>query len=439
MFKNAVLPLNLYYYIMKKSFYHIFLFVLLLAFGFGQSARAAYIFIPMDESQANHLKAYGIAFWILQNGGEADWLLNYKGGSFATKQIANIESECVVRGVTYQIIADAQYTAILSQIADPEVNADVVKLEKAPKIAVYSPKTKQPWDDAVTMVLSYAEIPYDIIYDDEIMSMKLPMYDWLHLHHEDFTGQQGKFYAQYAGAEWYQAEKAENEAMAKKWGIKKVSQLKLEVAKRIKEFVSGGGFLFAMCSATDSYDIALEAEGTDICSEMFDGDAQDPNAQAKLDFSQGLAFENYHLHDNPFEYEYSDIDANVGRNVPKELDYFTLFDFSAKWDQVPTMLTQCHTRTIKGFMGQTTSFNDDFIKKNVLVMGENKSANEAKYIHGELGKGMWTFYGGHDPEDYQHLVGDPKTDLNLHPNSPGYRLILNNVLFPAAKKKKQKT
>ena len=401
--------------------------------------KASYVFIPMDESQANHLKAYGIAFWILKNGGEADWLLNYKGGSFATKQLGAIESECVIRGVTYQIIADAQYTAILSQIANPEVNADVVKLEKAPKIAVYSPKTKQPWDDAVTMVLTYAEIPYDIIYDDEIMSMKLPTYDWLHLHHEDFTGQQGKFYAQYANAEWYQAEKNENEAMAKKWGLNKVSKLKLEVAKRIKEFVSGGGFLFAMCSATDSYDICLEAEGTDICAEMFDGDAQDPSAQSKLDFSKGLAFENYRLHSDPYEYEYSDIDANVGRSVPKDIDYFTLFDFSAKWDQVPTMLTQCHTKTIKGFMGQTTSFNKDFVKKNVLIMGENKSADEAKYIHGEMGKGMWTFYGGHDPEDYQHFVGDPKTDLNLHPTSPGYRLILNNVLFPAAKKKKQKT
>jgi hypothetical protein len=421
---------------MRKLKTYIFLsiiFVLILPM------KASYVFIPMDESQANHLKAYGIAFWILKNGGEADWLLNYKGGSFATKQLGAIESECVIRGVTYQIIADAQYTSILSQIANPEVNADVVKLEKAPKIAVYSPKTKQPWDDAVTMVLTYAEIPYDIIYDDEIMSMKLPTYDWLHLHHEDFTGQQGKFYAQYANAEWYQAEKNENEAMAKKWGLNKVSKLKLEVAKRIKEFVSGGGFLFAMCSATDSYDICLEAEGTDICAEMFDGDAQDPSAQSKLDFSKGLAFENYRLHSDPYEYEYSDIDANVGRSVPKDIDYFTLFDFSAKWDQVPTMLTQCHTKTIKGFMGQTTSFNKDFVKKNVLIMGENKSADEAKYIHGEMGKGMWTFYGGHDPEDYQHFVGDPKTDLNLHPTSPGYRLILNNVLFPAAKKKKQKT
>jgi hypothetical protein len=421
---------------MRKLKTYIFLsiiFVLILPM------KASYVFIPMDESQANHLKAYGIAFWILKNGGEADWLLNYKGGSFATKQLGAIESECVIRGVTYQIIADAQYTAILSQIANPEVNADVVKLEKAPKIAVYSPKTKQPWDDAVTMVLTYAEIPYDIIYDDEIMSMKLPTYDWLHLHHEDFTGQQGKFYAQYANAEWFQAEKNENEAMAKKWGLNKVSKLKLEVAKRIKEFVSGGGFLFAMCSATDSYDICLEAEGTDICAEMFDGDAQDPSAQSKLDFSKGLAFENYRLHSDPYEYEYSDIDANVGRSVPKDIDYFTLFDFSAKWDQVPTMLTQCHTKTIKGFMGQTTSFNKDFVKKNVLIMGENKSADEAKYIHGEMGKGMWTFYGGHDPEDYQHFVGDPKTDLNLHPTSTGYRLILNNVLFPAAKKKKQKT
>jgi hypothetical protein len=411
----------------------------LLLLCLATQARAAYVLIPMDDGQVNHLKAYGLVYWLLKNNGTADWLLNYRGGSFATKDLQTIESECTIRGISYEIIADAQYNKILSDIANPEFNADVVKLEKAPKIAVYSPKTKQPWDDAVTMVLTYAEIPYTVIYDDEVLDMKLPEYDWLHLHHEDFTGQQGKFFAMYQNAEWYRAEKQENEEMAAKHGFKKVSQLKLAVCQRIKEFVAGGGFLFAMCSATDSYDIALDAEGVDICDVMYDGDPQDPNAQSKLNFNNGFAFQNYHLRTNPYEYEYSDIDATFGRTVPKELDYFTLFDFSAKWDQVPTMLTQCHTKTLKGFMGQTTAFKKDFIKPGVLIMGENKSFNEARYIHGEFGKGMWTFYGGHDPEDYQHMVGDPKTDLSLHPQSPGYRLILNNVLFPAAKKKKQKT
>lgn len=350
-----------------------------------------------------------------------------------------VEDECRIRNVSTEVIADGSYTAILSQIADPEANMDLMKLEKAPKIAVYSPKSMQPWDDAVTMVLTYAEIPYDVIYDDEVLDSKLALYDWLHLHHEDFTGQYGKFYASYGQAKWYRDQMTELEEIAKRRGYSKVSQLKLAITQRIREFVAGGGFMFAMCSATDSYDIALDAAGTDICSEMYDYDPQDPSAQSKLDFTQGFAFENYHLRTNPLEYEYSDIDANFGRNVQKELDYFSLFDFSAKWDPVPTMLCQNHTRTVKGFMGQTTAFNKNFVKSSVLVMGQNKAANEARYIHGEFGKGMWTFYGGHDPEDYQHMVGDPPTKLDLHPNSPGYRLILNNVLFPAARKKKQKT
>ena len=405
----------------------------------GLNAYSAYLLLPMDEAQKEHLKAYGLAYWTLQKGIEVDWLLNYRGGAFAMKQNPIIEAECAIRNVSVEVLADAQYAVILNQIANPENNTDLVKLEKVPKIAVYSPKTKQPWDDAVTMVLTYAEIPYDVIYDEEVLTLKLPEYDWLHLHHEDFTGQQGKFYAQYANAEWYKEEKRENEAMAAKFGFNKVSQLKLEVVKKIREFVSGGGFLFAMCSATDSYDIALAAEGLDICDVMFDGDPQDFSASNKLDFSNCFAFEKFHLRTSPFEYEYSDIDANFGRNVPRDLDYFTLFEFSAKWDPVPTMLTQCHTTTIMGFMGQTTAFRKSLIKPGVLIMGENKAYGEARYVHGEFGRGMWTFYGGHDPEDYQHLVGDPKTDLALHPQSPGYRLILNNVLFPAARKKKQKT
>lgn len=402
-------------------------------------ARASQLLIPMDPAQSNHLKAYGIAYWVLKQQVTVDWLLNYRGGSFAFPYAKQIEDECKIRGVSYEVLADGQYGAILADISNPEQNMDVMKLEKAPKMAVYSPKTKQPWDDAVTMALAYAEVPYDVLYDDEILDGKLLQYDWLHLHHEDFTGQYGKFYQSYSGAPWYQADVADQEARAKRRGFAKVSQMKLAVAKTIRDFVAGGGFMFAMCSATDSYDIALAAEGTDICDFMYDHDPQDPQAQSKLDFSRTFAFEKFHLRTNPMEYEYSDIDANFGRTVQKDLDYFTLFDFSAKWDPVPTMLCQNHTKTIKGFMGQTTAFKKDFIKSSVLVMGQNKSANEARYIHGEFGKGLWTWYAGHDPEDYQHLVGDPPTNLDLHPNSPGYRLILNNVLFPAARKKKQKT
>jgi hypothetical protein len=402
-------------------------------------AQASQLLIPMDANQANHLKAYGIAFWVLKQEVTVDWLLNYRGGSFAMPYATAIENECKVRGVSYEVIAAGQYNAIVAEIADPEKNMDVMKLEKAPKVAVYSPKTKKPWDDAVTLVLKYAEIPYEVVYDDEILDGKLLLYDWLHLHHEDFTGQYGKFYGSYGGAQWYQEEVADQEARAKRRGFAKVSQMKLAVAKTIKDFVFGGGFMFAMCSATDSWDIALAAEGVDICDVMYDGDPQDPNAQSKMDYSKCFAFENWHLRTNPYEYEYSDIDVTTYRTVQKDLDYFTLFDFSAKWDPVPTMLCQDHTKTIKGFLGQTTAFNKNYIKSSVLVMGQNKSANEARYIHGEFGKGMWSWYGGHDPEDYQHLVGDPPTNLDLHPNSPGYRLILNNVLFPAARKKKQKT
>lgn len=402
-------------------------------------ANATYILLPMDLAQKNHLKAYGITYWVIKNGVDADWLLNYRSGSFAMKYAKDIEAECQIRGVSYEVLSDGQYNAILTEIANPEANMDMVKLEKAPKIAVYTPSSKLPWDDAVTMVLTYAEIPYDKVYDDEVLDDKLLLYDWLHLHHEDFTGQYGKFWANYQHADWYKADVAAQEETAKRRGFDKVSKLKLAVAQKIRNFVMGGGFMFAMCSATDSYDIALSADNTDICSEMFDHDPQDPQAQQKLNFNNCFAFDNFQLENNPYVYEYANIDATNFRNVPRETDYFNLFDFSAKWDQVPTMLTQCHTRTVKGFMGQTTAFRKEVVKKNVLVLGQNKSANEDRYIHGEFGKGMWTFYGGHDPEDYQHMVGDPPTNLDLHPNSPGYRLILNNVLFPAAKKKKQKT
>jgi membrane-bound inhibitor of C-type lysozyme len=401
---------------------------------------ASYLLLPMDvATQKNHLKAYGIAYWTLQNQVEVDWLLNYRGGSFAIKYAKTIENECNIRGVSYDVVPDAQYTLILDEIANPEANMDIVKLEKAPKVAVYSPKSKMPWDDAVTMVLTYAEIKYDIVYDDDIMTGKLLLYDWLHLHHEDFTGQYGKFYAAYQGAPWYQEQVRSSEALAKKLGFDKVSLEKAAVAQKIRDFTAGGGFLFAMCSATDSYDIALAAEGVDICEAMFDGDPSDKDQNSRLDYSKCFAFKDFKLITNPLIYEFSNIDASEPRKVTQATDLFVLFDFSAKWDPVPTMLCQNHEQIIKGFMGQTTSFNKAVLKNSTLVLGENKSISEAKYIHGEFGKGTWTFFGGHDPEDYQHRVGDPPTDLNLHPNSPGYRLILNNILFPAAKKKKQKT
>ena len=415
-------------------------YILLILLGFGQiNAFASYLLIPMDDSQNNHLKAYGIAYWALEQEQTVDWLLNYRGGSFMLKYQVAFEKECKIRGVSYDVIADVQSTQILREIASPEVNQDVVKLEKVPKIAVYSPKSKLPWDDAVTLALTYAEIPYDLLYDEEVMDGKLPLYDWLHLHHEDFTGQYGKFYAAYKNAEWYRKQKQDFEKSAQTMGFQKVSQAKLEVVLKIREFTAGGGFLFAMCSATDTYDIALAAKDVDICEYMFDGDGADPQAQEKLNFDNTFAFKNFRIEKNPNTYEYSSIDATRTRRLNQSLDFFTLFEFSAKWDPVPTMLCQNHEQVIKGFMGQTTAFKKEYIKSDVLIMGETASVDEARYIHGKFGKGTWTFYGGHDPEDYQHKVGDPKTELELHPNSPGYRLILNNVLFPAAKKKKQKT
>lgn len=404
------------------------------------SAKADKLLIPMDATQSNHLKAYGLAFWVLQQNAEIEWLLNYKGGSFLTDHYEGVEKECKLRGVSYESISEGKALQIKDEIANPTVNAEIVKLLKAPRIAVYSPKTAQPWDDAVTMVLSYAGIPYDVIFDDEVLNDKLPTYDWLHLHHEDFTGQYGKFWANYRNADWYKEQVAEAEAMAAKHGYATVSELKLAVVKKIRDFTLGGGFLFAMCSATDSYDIALAADGVDICERMFDGDPIEPQAQSKLNYNNTFAFTQFSIELNPAVYEVSNIDVDPARRqVKEENDLFVLNEFSAKWDVIPTILTQNHERIIKGFMGQTTAFRTELIKSSVTIMGENKSLNESRYIHGTMGKGQWTFYGGHDPEDYKHMVGEPPTDLNLHPNSPGYRLILNNILFPSAKKKNQKT
>ena len=414
----------------------VLLFILLISY----SMKASFILLPMDEtSQQNHLKAYGLTFWCLDKKYKASWLLNFRGGSFLLPDAEEIRKECQIRGVSFEVLSDSETNSILNDISSPSQNMENVILEKAPKIAVYTPKGKQPWDDAVTMVLTYAEIPFTPIYDEEVLSDGLLLYDWLHLHHEDFTGQYGKFFGAYRNTPWYIEQKNDAEKLAAKLGYGKVSEEKLAVAKKIRDFVIGGGFMFAMCSATDSFDIALSAEGVDICEPMFDGDPSEGNYQSRIDYSKSFAFKDFILDRKPEHYEFSSIDMTEKRQLPMEKDYFTLMEFSAKWDVIPSMLCQNHTQLVKGFMGQTTAFTRDKIKSNVLVLGENAINSEARYIHGQKGKGFFTFYGGHDPEDYQHKVGDEPTVLDLHPNSPGFRLILNNVLFPAAKKKKQKT
>ena len=414
--------------------------ICLLVFLSVIAAKASFLLVPMDEStQQNHLKAYGITFWCLEKNYKASWLLNYRGGSFLLPDAMEIRKECQIRGVSFEIISDAEQVSISNEIASPSENMESVVLEKAPKIAVYTPKGKQPWDDAVTLVLTYAEIPFTPIYDEEVLSDQLVLYDWLHLHHEDFTGQYGKFYGAYKNVPWYIEQKKEAESLATKLGYAKVSHEKGAVAKKIRDFVIGGGFMFAMCSATDSFDISLAADGVDICEAMFDGDPSEGNYQAKMNYGSSFAFKDFTLERRPEQYEFSDIDMTSKRRVPMEKDYFTLMEFSAKWDPIPSMLCQNHTQLVKGFMGQTTAFDASLIKSNVLLMGTCELNGEARYIHGQKGKGMFTFYGGHDPEDFQHQVGDAPTVLDLHANSPGYRLILNNVLFPAARKKKLKT
>lgn len=412
----------------------------LLALGVLQAVWAQYILIPMDESQSQHLRAYGLVYGLLSRGVPVDWLLNYRGGSFAFIETGWALAELERRQIRYESVSMTDYGGILSQISRPEVNMDVVRLEKAPRIAVYAPRSAEPWDDAVQLVLLYAEIPYDIIYDDEILSGKLNEYDWLHLHHEDFTGQYGKFFT-FRDRAWYKAMVRELTLTAQRWGYQRVADLKLAVVKKLREWVAGGGFLFAMCSATDTYDIALAAEGIDIVGDFYDNTPYDPQANSKIRFDNCIAFQGFTIRLNPYDYEFSDIDTGERRrhSVREEQDYFTLREFSAKWDPIPTMLCQNHRSVIKGFYGQTTGYEMHLLKPNVVVMGEFAALAEARYIHGILGRGFWTFYGGHDPEDYQHFVEEPPTDVSKYPTSPGYRLILNNVLFPAAKRKKMKT
>jgi len=439
-FFNFLGGIKLVYLVYKNSEMPLRKLLLILLILICFSSKASFILLPMDETtQQNHLKAYGITYWCIDKKYKASWLLNYRGGSFLLADAPEIRKECQIRGVSFEVLSDAETNQILEQISSPSQNMEAVVLEKAPKVAVYTPKGKQPWDDAVTLVLTYAEIPFTPIYDEEVLSDQLILYDWLHLHHEDFTGQYGKFFGSNRNSPWYIEQKKESEILATKLGYKKVSEEKGAVSKKIRDFVIGGGFMFAMCSATDSFDIALAADGVDICESMFDGDASEPNYQSKINFGNSFAFKDFILDRKPEHYEFSNIDMTEKRRIPMEKDYFTLMEFSAKWDPIPSMLCQNHTQLIKGFMGQTTAFDSNLIKSNVLLMGSCEINGEARYIHGEKGKGMYTFFGGHDPEDYQHRVGDAPTVLDLHPNSPGYRLILNNVLFPAARKKKQKT
>ena len=398
------------------------------------------IMIPMDVKQNDHLKAYGFAFWALNQNINVEWLLNYRGGSFLLDEFSEITEVARVRGVTYETIDSEQALNIFNEINLN--NMEIVLLEKAPKIAIYSPPNKQPWDDAVTLALTYAEVPYDVLWDKEVFDEKLARYDWLHLHHEDFTGQYGKFYKNYRSASWYIEQKKQYETITRDLGFDTVHKQKKALAQIIKNYIGGGGFLFAMCSATDSFDIALATQNTDAAHEAFDGSPIDADLEKKIDYNNTLAFYDFSIITNPMIYEYSDIDFPQSENINAkgaEADFFTLFDFSAKYDPVPAMLTQNHSRTIKGFMGQTTGFKRDIVKKHILIMGEDVTSPQVKYIHGNYGKGTFTFLGGHDPEDYQHFVGDPQTDLSLYKNSPGYRLILNNILFPAAKKKERKT
>lgn len=397
------------------------------------------LLIQMDLSQTDHLKAYGITFNELKAGETADWLLNYRGGSFFLNYSEELAMKCRIKGVSFEQVPVVQVVEIYSLVQSEEQNMEVMRLEKAPEIAVFVPEGYLPWDDAVTLALEYAEVEYEKIWMEEILRGDLKKYDWLHLHHEDFTGQYGKFYASFRNAQWYIEQQLLYEREAKRLGFTKVSRMEKAVVQTIKEYIGQGGFLFAMCSATDSYDIALAAMDTDIADRMYDGDAMDADAQLKLDYSNSLAFENFTLETNPLVYEYSDLDIQPQEVGNQNNDYFTLFDYSAKYDPVPSMLIQNHVNVVRGFMGQTTMFRKGLIKNSVYILAERAGTNQVKYIHGNFGRGTFTFYGGHDPEDYTHAVGDPPTDLSLKKNSPGYRLILNNILFPAAKKKKQKT
>jgi hypothetical protein len=426
---------------MTTRFGRLLIISCLLGFTFTGVPRAQakqYLLVPMDLTQTNHLRAYGQAFHTLQAGDKVNWLLNYRGGSFLMDDTQRARLDARLLGVDFETLGEAEVAAIRQTVK--QENMDEVLLETPPRIAVYSPPNKQPWDDAVTLALTYAEVPYDVIYDQDILTGKLNDYDWLHLHHEDFTGQYGKFYANFGLEPWYLEQKHQSEEMAQTMGYASVWELKHDVARTIRDYVDQGGFLFAMCSATDTIDIALAWLETDIVSEPFDNSPYDLDYRQKVDYEQTFGFTDFKLVTNPMMYEFSDLDSsNYAQMRGAMADYFTLFAFAAKYDPVPAMLTQNHVNVINGFLGQTTGYFKKHLKRSVIVLAAVEGTDEVKYIHGKRGMGTWTFLGGHDPEDYQHRVGDPATDLDLYPTSPGYRLILNNVLFPAAKKKPQKT
>ena len=415
-------------------------YVLFLSIGLlmlaAPPASAQKMLIYMDLEQRDHLKAYGVAFQALEQGFTIEWLLNYRGGSFVLDATEDRVRSCRLKGVSYAVISGAELARIFAEIEAN--NMDRVMLEKAPKIVVYTSPDQRPWDDAVTMALKYAEVPYKTIWDKEVLKGDLNKYDWLHLHHEDFTGQYSKFYS-YHRMPWYQQRQATAEALARELGFPTVAEEKKAVARTIRSYVSNGGFLFAMCAATETLEVALAAQNTDIVAPEYDHTALDPNAQEKLDYSQTFAFENFTLQLNPLIGSFSNIDVNQVNAGKIPTGPFTLFDFSAKYDPVPAMLTQNHVNYVAGFYGLSTSFNKNVLKRTAIVLAEEAGTDRAKYIHGNFGKGTYTLYGGHDPEDEEHLVGDPPTNLSLHKNSPGYRLILNNILFPAAKKKEKKT
>lgn len=418
---------------MKKHLLVLLVAVLVLTSGAAEAQR---LLIPMDDSQTDHLRSYGVTYWILdKTGTDVEWLLNYRGGAFLAENLPEIKEKARSAGVTIETLSMAQVDQIYAQIE--EENMEKVLLEKAPKVAVYSPDYAEPWDDAVTLVLNYAQIPFESFYDKQVLQGEISKYDWIHLHHEDFTGQFGKFYSSFRFVDWYRKQVTRAQLEAQKAGFKKVSEMKLAVARGIKKFVLDGGFLFAMCSAADSLDVALAANGVDIVAAELDGDAVDPLAQSKLDYEQSLAFKDFKIIIDPMIYEFSDID--VSNNYNGDAGTFRLFDFAAKVDPIPTMLTQSHRNVIDGFFGQTTAFRKSLLKPYVVIMGENNDGVSVKYIRGDLGKGFFTFYGGHDPADVSHIVGEGPTRMELHKNNPGYRLILNNILFPAAKKKERKT
>ncbi len=397
---------------------------------------AAMLLVPMDQAQSDHLRAYGVTYWAVQHGIRASWILNYRGGSFLLADLPEVRRRCALLGVTCVPLSDGDLAQIRAMI--PSQNMEELRLEKAPRVAVYVPPYAEPWDDAVTLALDYARIPYDRIYDRDILEGALDRYDWLHLHHVDFSGQFGKF-GQYAGQRWYQERKRMEEALARQYGFRRVADLKLAVARRIKAFVRRGGFLFAMCSAPITLDVALAAEGVDIVDAFYDGTPVDPDYASRLDYSKTLAFTNFQVFPAPFLYEHTDIDVTQQALRRGERAHFLLREFSAKVDQVPAILTQDHTRAIREFLGQDTGFRRDRIKRGVVVLADVPGTEEVKYIYGTYGEGFFSYLGGHDPEDYQHLVGDPPTDLSRHPHSPGYRLILNNILFPSARRKPLKT